>query len=90
MEDFCSDPDNQLDRIYTYINEARFEHDLARIDTVPAEHDGIHAPLGDHTLTAPTVRPVPERWDALLGGDLAAGIVDGNRWFYAAFYPERL
>lgn len=90
MEDFCRNPEDQLDRIYGYIEEDNFIHDLENINTEPMEHDGVHAPIGDHTLTASKIKPVHENWDAVLGHDLAQSIVSGNEWFYRAFYPERL
>lgn len=90
MEDLCTNPQEQIDRIYMYIDEPAYSHDFDRIETKPTEHDGVHAPLGDHTLTASKIVPVKEKWDTVLGPDLSQSIVDGNDWFYRAFYPNRI
>jgi len=90
MEDFCAAPERELDRLYAYIDEDRFAHDLQNIPTRPREHDGVHAPLGDHRLTDSCIRPVAEDWDAVLGVELSERIVRENAWFYQTFYPERI
>lgn len=90
MEDFCADPERELGRIYAYMDEDRHAHDLTDIPTRPQEHDGVHAPIGDHTLTDSRVRPVNENWKNVLGAELSERIVRENAWFYQTFYPERI
>jgi sulfotransferase len=87
MEDFCKNPKKTLHTIYKYIDEPEFEHDLKNIRTTPLEHDGVHAPIGAHTLSASTILPPRENWDTVLGPDLARKIIMQNQWFYRMLYP---
>lgn len=89
-EDFTKEPYFMIDKIYRFLDEAPFRHDLDNIaQSELFEHD--HAYFRERTdhethpkfryYTEP-VRRLPESFHQR--------VIKENRWFYEAFYPEVL
>lgn len=89
MEDLISEPDNELERIYEFLEEKPFAHQFKNIEKITHENDAFHGPMGDHTVHS-TLVPVSENWDEVLGQDIADDILKRYEWFYRIFYPDRI
>lgn len=89
-EDFTSQPEQMLVKLYNFLDEEYFQHDLNKIEQSQMfEHDHAYfRERTDHkTLPAfryfePPVRTLPE--------SLHNRILKEYRWFYEGFYPDAL
>lgn len=89
-EDLTKEPDYMLNKIYNFLGEEPFEHDLHSIDqSVVFEHD--HAYFRERTdhhvqrqfrLWRDPVRDLPASFHQR--------IINEHKWFYEGFYPEVL
>lgn len=89
-EDFTKEPEYMLRKIYNFLGEAYYNHDLNNIDqSVLFEHD--HAYFRERTdhETLPKFRYYSEPV-RLLSKDFHQRVVREHKWFYEAFYPEAL
>ncbi len=88
MEDLITEPENELERIYEYIEERPFSHQFDNIEKITHENDAYHGPMGDHTVHS-TLKHVDENWEDILGKDISDDVLIRYDWFYRIFYPER-
>ena len=89
-EDLTKDPMYMLSKIYSFLNELYYDHNLKNIEqSTLFEHD--HAYFREKTdhKTHPQFRYYsdPERKLSKIFHDR---VVNENRWFYESFYPEVL
>lgn len=89
-EDFTKEPIYILNKLYTFLNEEHFEHDLNNIrQSELFEHD--HAYFREKTdhETLPQFRYYSES-KRVLSEEFHQRVVKENLWFYNSFYPEVL
>jgi len=89
-EDFTKEPFTMLRKLYNFLEEQYFDHDLNNINQSEIfEHD--HAYFRERTdhVTMPQFR-LYEEPVRKLPSELLNRIVQENKWFYAGFYPEVL
>lgn len=89
-EDFTKEPVYILKKIYNFLEEDWFEHDLNHIDQSKVfEHDHAYfRERTDHVTKKSFVYyKEPER---LLPDSFHQKVLTENRWFYQSFYPEAL
>ena len=84
-EDLMSNPQVQMDRIYSYLEIKSYEHTFDKINQVTQENDTIHGISGDHKLRE-EFRMIPNDYDKVLGVDLSNKIKNSYDWFYKRFY----
>lgn len=87
FEDLTSDPTAQLTRIYEFIGEQYFEHDLFHVEQKTHEDDQIYG-IPDLHVIRQEVKPVAPDWNDVLGKQFSDSIVRAFPWFYERFYPE--
>lgn len=89
-EDFTKEPIYMLKKLYNFIEEDWFEHDLNNISqSALFEHD--HAYFRERTdhVTKPKFEYYKEP-NRTLSESFHESVVKKNRWFYESFYPEVL
>lgn len=57
----CRTPQAELDKIYQFIDEERFDHDPAHVEQVTQEDDSVHGFDGLHDIR-PVVKMQPAQW----------------------------
>ena len=77
-EDFTSDPETTLTKIWEYLGEESFEHDFDNVAQYTQEHE-IGFPYGDHTIQ-PKVSPLKKDWHEILGRELSEAINQKFSW----------
>jgi sulfotransferase len=83
-EDLVKNPDNQLKRIYEYLELPYFKHDFKNIEQVTHEDDKIYGIFGDHIIR-PTIESLKDDYLEVLGESGCRLITDNYQWFYEAF-----
>ena len=89
-EDFTKDPFYILRKIYRFINEIEFDHNLDKIDQSELfEHDNAYFREKTDHKTEPKFRfyTEPKR---TLSNNFHSKVVKEHTWFYESFYPEVL
>lgn len=89
-EDFTKQPYYILEKLYNFLNEEYFEHSLNKINQSELfEHDHAyfrerteHTTLSKFKYFSEPERVLPDKFHDL--------VVQENKWFYEAFYPDVL
>tara|TARA_B100001093_G_scaffold498471_1_gene546617 strand:- start:935 stop:1753 length:819 start_codon:yes stop_codon:yes gene_type:complete len=84
FEDLTLYPQKELNRVYDFFGLDRYQHDFQNIEQITQEDDKIHGIFGDHTIR-PQLKPVPNKWNDILGKELSENIVNTYPWFYKYF-----
>jgi sulfotransferase len=84
FEDFTSNPEFEIRRIYKYLEIPYFEHDFKNVEQLTQENDVIHGIFGDHQIQS-VVKPVSEDYLDVLGAANCNTIVQSYAWFYEKF-----
>jgi len=89
-EHFNENPRETLQQIYQWLGEPNFEHDF---DNIPKsdyyEHDTVYRSLVNHK-TGTKLKKLEPRWPKIMAEKQSQMVIDNNRWYYEAFYPEVL
>lgn len=83
-EDFCSNPEPELNKIYNYLELPYYQHDLNNIKQITQEDDEILGILGEHTIR-PILKNESESFIKILGQETCDVITDRYKWFYDWF-----
>ena len=87
-EDLCSSPENELRKIYNYINIPYFNHNFNNITQQTIENDQIHGVYGDHNIRHTLSISKPDYYDTL-GEEISDRIYISNKWYFDLFgYPK--
>ncbi len=86
-ENLLSNPQEEINKLYDYIEEDRFTHNFDNIDQRTIENDAWHGIYGEHTIR-PIIEENTPDWNAVLGRGLSQQLVANNWWFYSVFYPQ--
>ena len=89
-EDFNEKPRETIQMIYEWLGEENFEHDF---DNIPKpdyyEHDTVYRSLVNHK-TRTKLDKLESRWPKVMTEEQSKMVIENNRWYYEAFYPEVL
>ena len=88
-EDLTKSPQKVMKELYKYLGLEYFPHDFDNIRQLTHEHDPIHAPYGDHSISEGAIKPVDESWDRVLGPQVSNEIRKINDWYYQTFYGNK-
>jgi len=86
-EKFVANPQEEMNKVYDYLEEDRFIHDFTNVEQRTHENDAVHGIYGEHTIRQ-QVSDNRSDWDAVLGQEISNQIVQRHWWFYSLFYPE--
>lgn len=86
-EDLCSNPSEEIVRIYDYLEIPFFEHDFENIEQLTHEDDRFHGVFGDHTIRN-KLGKLEENYEDILGETGCQIITSNYKWFYDVFEYE--
>jgi sulfotransferase len=84
FEDLCLYPEQQMNRIYAYLDIPFYRHDFDNIEQVTKEDDEVYGAFGDHTIRT-KLEPVPSKAKTLLGKDVTDWIYNTYKWYFDQF-----
>ncbi len=87
FEDLCTNPNQEMARIYDYFDVPFYQHDFENIQQVTHEDDRVYGVFGDHKIRQTLRLPEPDFYD-VLGPAGCNMITDNYKWFYEAFNYE--
>jgi len=90
LEDLVTNPEAEIAKIYKYLEEPIFEHDIRNIQQITHEDDRHHGFDGLHSIKSEITNDLAEDWDQVLGKEVSDQLLREFEWFYKEFYPEVL
>lgn len=84
FEDLCKTPEQEMRRVYAYLDIPYYEHDFDNVEQVTFEDDKWHGIFGDHIIRK-KVEPVKEDFKQVLGTNACRIIEENYRWFFNDF-----
>lgn len=84
FEELCLYPEEQMKRIYEYLELPHYKHDFENIQQLTKEDDEVYGVYGNHTIRT-KLEPVRSRANELLGLDVSNWIYDNYQWFFNHF-----
>lgn len=84
FEDLCRKPNEQMARIYDYLELPYYQHDFDNIEQFTQEDDKVYGVFGDHIIKN-KLEVVEEDFFDVLGETGCEIITNNYRWFYEAF-----
>lgn len=84
FEDLCREPNEQMARIYDYLELPYYQHDFDNIEQFTQEDDKVYGVFGDHIIKN-KLEVVEEDFFDVLGETGCEIITNNYRWFYDAF-----
>lgn len=84
FEDLCAFPQEEMNKIYDYLEIERFEHDFNDVKQVTFENDNVHGAYGEHTIRQ-EVKPMRSNAQEVLGEKICEKIKNHYEWFYRIF-----
>lgn len=84
FEDLCLYPDQEMQRVYDYLELPNYIHDFDNIEQVTKEDDEVYGIYGDHKIRT-KLEPVRSRAKELLGKDITDWIYKNHEWFFQRF-----
>lgn len=84
FEDLCLYPEEQMKKIYQYLELPYYEHDFDNIEQLTKEDDEVYGIYGDHKVRT-KLEPVRSRANELLGKDVSDWIYNNYQWFFSQF-----
>jgi sulfotransferase len=83
-EDLCLHPENEMKRIYDYLEIETFAHDFDNIEQITKEDDSVYGIFGDHKIRT-KLEPTRSVAKEIMGRDVTNWIWDNYRWFFDYF-----
>jgi sulfotransferase len=84
FEDFTTNPQAEIDRIYNYLEIPKFQHDFNNVEQLTKENDIIHGIFGDHKIQS-KIQPITTDYINILGYHNCDNIKNHYSWFFNKF-----
>ena len=84
FEDFCSNPKQEMTKIYEFLGLPYYEHDFNNVEQITQEDDSVYGIYGDHTIKQ-TIQPQNSDSKEILGVNTCNWIKTRYKWFYDKF-----
>ncbi len=84
FEDFTINPENEIKRIYNYLEIPYFQHDFNNVEQLTHENDIFYGIFGDHKIK-PKIEPIKEDYLDIIKFHNSEGIKSHYQWFYNKF-----
>jgi len=84
FEDFTTNPEKEIKKIYSYLEIPYFQHDFNNVEQLTFENDIIHGIFGEHTIKN-KVEPVVDDYEKILGKDQSDRLRMHYDWFFKKF-----
>lgn len=83
-ENLCSQPKQEMQRIYEYIEEEYFEHDFNNLAKEVIEDDSYFGIYGSHAVQT-SLKPSSKTWKDILDSQSSNGIRNFASWYFEQF-----
>ena len=83
-ENLAAYPEAVLEKIYTYLEINKYEHDFNNVAQITEEDDSVYGTAGLHDIRKKIV-PLMEDYNDILGKTTSESIVRTYPWFYEYF-----
>jgi sulfotransferase len=83
-EDFTKNPDNELRRVYKYLDLPYYQHDFDNVEQLTQENDVIHGIFGDHQIKN-KIEPVVDDYVDVLGFHNCDKLKQHYQWYFNKF-----
>jgi len=84
-EDFTTNPNAELKRIYQFIGEDFFEHNIDHIQKEVFEDDSPFGVYGSHTVQSYLKSSKPRDWAEVLPSEVSQALRQNYPWFFDTF-----
>lgn len=84
FEDFCINPENEIKKIYEYLEIPYYSHDFDNVQQITKEDDNYYKPFGDHIIRG-KIRPMEIDYIDILGKHNCDFIYQNYSWYFKAF-----
>jgi sulfotransferase len=84
FEDFNSNPEKEIKKVYEYLEIPYFKHDFNNVEQLTHENDVIHGIFGDHKIQ-PQVKPVKNDFLEVLGKEQSNRLKTHYAWYFERF-----
>jgi sulfotransferase len=84
FEDFSSNPKQEMQRIYKYLDLPYYEHDFNNVQQITQEDDSVYGIYGDHKIKS-RIEPLKPDYKEVLGVNASNWIKTNYQWFYDEF-----
>lgn len=88
FEDLSENPEEEMRRVYEYLDIPYYNYDFNNIKQVTFEDDKFHGRYGDHKIKN-SIKPVYSNAEQLLGEKLCDELYKRNQWYFEAFGYEK-
>lgn len=87
FEDLCTNPQQTLDKIYSYLEIPSFKHNFNQVNQITYENDNFYL-FGDHKIK-PQVTLPPKDWNRYIPSQILDNIYEEYKWYFQTFnYPK--
>ena len=84
-EDFCKNPQREMDNVYEFIGEDSFKHDFKNIVKTVQEDDSHFGIFGNHSVKKSIQKPKQKDWSDVLNDEISDAIVKSAEWYFTEF-----
>jgi len=84
FEDFCQNPEQEMFKIYNYLELPQYKHDFNNVEQLTKEDDSVYGIYGDHKIKR-EIKPLKRDYEEVLGPNLCNGILNKYKWYYQYF-----
>ena len=84
FEDFCQNPEQEMIKIYNYLELPKYKHDFNNVEQLTQEDDSVYGIYGDHKIKK-EIKPLKRDYEEVLGNNLCNFILEKYRWYYEYF-----
>lgn len=84
FEDFTVDPEEEMKKIYEYLEIPYFKHNFNNVEQLTHENDVIHGIFGDHKIQ-PQIKPIKDNFVEILGKEQCDRLRQHYDWYFKKF-----
>lgn len=84
FEDFTNNPEEEINKIYDYLELPHFKHDFNNVEQLTHENDVIHGIFGDHKIQK-QIKPIKKNYLEVLGQKNCDHLRQHYDWFFKTF-----
>lgn len=84
-EDLTTNPQAELDRVYSFIEEEPFQHDPNNVVKEVYEDDSHYGIFGNHSVKSTIKQYTSRDWSDVLNDDISSYVFDSCGWYNDAF-----
>jgi sulfotransferase len=83
-EELAKNPEQEMSRVYNYLELPYFAHDFNNIEQITKEDDSVYGMYGDHTIRK-KLEPLANDYKSVLGSHACDWIKSNYKWYFDEF-----